>query len=110
MANDIKPMSEARRHPKLFVIFGCQILAYPLPKCGRVLPQIYRYIKNFAIKDTNQFALRVLVLIVESSQGTLRGPTLVVLNKYELRPTSLEIASTERLHEITTIITTPFRL
>ena len=61
------------RHPKLLLVFHTQIYTDPLTKCSRALAQVNCHIEYFALRDSHEFALGLLDLIVQSTQDIFRG-------------------------------------
>ena len=72
LAGHHKAVGKARWHPYVAVIVGAQLHANPLAKVWRTAAQVHRYVKHLAMRYPHQFALRLLDLVMQATQHTLR--------------------------------------
>ncbi len=77
-------MRQALRDPQLPLVLGRECLAYPATKGWGVFTNIYRNIKDLALRHPNQLALGIWVLEVQAAQHTPGGLGVVVLHKLHL--------------------------
>src|ERR1035437_9714428 len=89
-------MGKARWHPQLAMVLGRECHAYPFAKVGRTAPQVHCNVKHLALRDPYQLAMRMLNLVVQTTQHALGRAAVVVLHKLHVQPGGLcEVALIE---------------
>src|SRR5690348_7721058 len=76
-----KTMGKSRGDPEHALVFTGEFRAIPFAEGWRVFPQIHSYIENLSYGHTNEFALRMLYLIMQPAQNILAREGMVILNE-----------------------------
>jgi hypothetical protein len=75
------PVREAWGHVHLPLILSGKYPAFPLPKSRGTESDVYHDIKYLSVDDAAYLGLRMLYLIVKSSERVFDGTCVIVLNK-----------------------------
>ena len=99
-------MGKTFRHPQLAFVLCTQMRADPFAKLLGRTSHIHRNVIHLTLCDAHQFTLRMLNLIVQSTQDTLTRFTVVVLQKLHVQARSMQkITAIEALKKETACIT-----
>ncbi|MPN33590.1 hypothetical protein SDC9_181079 [bioreactor metagenome] len=104
-------MGKPGGNPYLPLVFGGKPLPDPLAVSGRAFADIDHDVKDLALYNANQFALRLLDLIVKAAQDVANRTRMVILHK--MRPDARRLKKrllVVALEEKTTFIAEDFRL
>ena len=105
LAEHHKPVGKALWNVQLVFLFGGKNKALPLTERGAVLAEIHSHVEDFALDDTNKFALRILLLEVKTTEHALLTAGLVILHKIHLQASGIELRFVIRFHEVATGVT-----
>lgn len=98
-------MRKARRNPQLPMIFLAQFDAHPFSKVGRPPPHVNSYIEHTPRGHPDKFALRMLGLIMESTNYAVYRASLIVLDEADgLSKGGVDTALVPALQEKTSLI------
>lgn len=100
----IKTVGEAGWNPEHMVVFFGEFHTNPMPKVRGGTAQIHGYVKYLAGYHPYQFALRIVKLVMQASQGTLPGATVVVLDEIYINTGGTEFFCLPGFHEKPPII------
>ena len=103
-------MGKALGNPEHLLVLGREGHADPLAEGRAVGAAVNGHIKHLAQRHTDQLALRVLGLEVQTAQHALGGTALVVLHKGLVDAGGGKIVDLVGLHKIATVITKNSRL
>ena len=99
-------MREPLWDPELAFILGGQLYRNVLPKGGRALADVHRHIEHCALGHAHQLTLRLLDLVVQSTQDILHRLAVVVLHEADLAADGLlEVRLVEALVEEAPVVT-----
>ena len=97
-------MGKAFRNEELLLVFFRQFDAIPLAIRLGITAQIDSHVKNTAADGTDEFALREMLLEMESPKHTFGAHALIILNKIDMESRFFHILLIIRFHEISTAI------
>ena len=97
-------MSKVLRDEKLFFILRGKKNSIPLSKGFGTGTKIYRHIKYLTADNAYQFILRIIDLEMKSSQNTLSGAGLIVLNKFHINSCCFVVIVVVGFHKIAAFI------
>jgi hypothetical protein len=76
-----KAMRESGWNVDLVLAIGREPYADPPSERRRTEPDVHRDVQCFPLDDTAELGLRMLQLIMEPSQSSLRGPRMAILDE-----------------------------
>ena len=98
-------MSETFGDVELLLVFGRKRNTFPFTKRRAPLAEVYRHVKDFAIDNAHEFALRVLLLEMEATEHALLAAGLVILHKDHVEAGGVKLRLVIRFHKIATVVT-----
>ncbi len=98
-------MTKTFGYPELMLIVGAEQSSYPFAEMGGGFAQIDGDIKNLPLDDAYQFTLRLLRLVVQTSQYAFSRTRMIVLYEVHCTPDDFfENSVIKTLEKETTIV------
>ncbi|MNP73193.1 hypothetical protein D3C76_1698800 [compost metagenome] len=71
LAQDHEPVGKTFRHPELAMVVGGQSHGDPFTEVRRAATDVYGDVQHFTGRDTDQFALGIFQLVMQTAQHAL---------------------------------------